>query len=192
MTPLSIFAENGIVESVQMLTLALGALAFGLSATLTRTAGGPLLMLGATAMGVAALREFDLESGSAAVAYFSSSVPRTQLAAVGLIGAAWLALRRPLAGPRRHLGAVAPLAGPLGAAVGIVVVGDSLEKLAIPHPAGLALEELLELAGYGLAAAIGLRTAVRVARRPGRPGWRRVTWPDGPTTAQLAQGSRVR
>lgn len=192
MTPRSIFAENGIVEVVQMLTLALGALAFGLSATLTRTAGGPLLMLGATAMGVAALREFDLESGSAMVAYFTSSVPRTQLAAVGLIGAAWMALRRPLAGPRRHLAAVTPLAVPLGAALGLVVVGDGFEKLAIAHPAGLALEELLELAGDGLATTIGLRTAVRVIRRPRQPAWRRGTWPDSPDASHLDQGSRVR
>ncbi|MFN3669610.1 MAG: hypothetical protein ACK4VY_09910 [Brevundimonas sp.] len=192
MTPFTLFAENGLVELVQMLALALGALAFGLSATVTRAPGGPLLMLGATTMGVAALREFDLETGSAVLAYFASPLPRTQLAVLGLLGAAWLALRRPLVGPRRHLAAVAPLAPALLAAAGLVAIGDGLEKLDLANPAGLALEELLELVGYALATAVGLRTAVRVIRRPGRPPWRRVTLPEGPALTPLAPGTSLR
>lgn len=192
MTPFPLFAENGFVELLQMLTLALGALAFGLSAVIARAPGGPLLLLGATAMGVAALREFDVETGSAFFAYLTSSVPRVQLATVGVIGAGWLALQRPWASPGRHLAAVGPLAAPLGAAVIIVLVGDGLENLGLAHPAVQALEELMELAGYGLAAAIGLRTVVRVLRRPGRPAYRKVTTPARFDPVKLAAGSRVR
>lgn len=165
-TPADLFAENGPIEVVQLLTLAVGAVAFSLSAFWLRTPGGPFLILGAVAMGVAGLREFDVESGSTILAYLGTSSPRIKLAAIGFAVAAWLALRRPFVSLRRHLDAVAPLAAPLGVAVMMVIVGDSMENLRTALLPTLALEELLELGGYMLATTVAVRTAFRIVGAP--------------------------
>lgn len=174
MSMLDFASETGPLEIGEIVLLALSGLIFLAVAIRTRRPGAPLFALLALVFSVAALREFDTDAVDPLGLYLTGHAARWHLATLMLLPVLVIAWRDRAVPPIDHVRATWRLGCLLVGASVFVGLAGLLERktknLADGHwiaDYAVLVEELLEVAAYGLALLLAVKVWRGLSNDPG-------------------------